>query len=76
MGDATFLNNHAGTMKIPINVDPDDLHNFACDNLFDPEDDHDENEFVNWKNNPVAGLFDHHRQASHRGQPLSEEEEL
>lgn len=62
--------------RTTFHSDDPEVHNFTNDNLFDPEDDHDENEFVNWKNNPVARLFDHHRQASHRGQPLSEEEEL
>ena len=46
--------------------DPDDAFNgSAGDNLFDPEDDHDETECLNWINHPVRGLFDNHKQLSH-----------
>jgi hypothetical protein len=52
-------------MKFPF--DPEEAFNGAAgDNLFDPEDDHDETESFNWRNNPIRQAFDNHRQSSHR----------
>jgi hypothetical protein len=56
-------------------IEPEDLHNFASDNLFDPEDDHDENDCFNWGNNPLRQVFDNHRQSSERSTLIHEDTE-
>lgn len=56
-----------------MHIDPEELHNFACDNLFDPEDDNDENDCLNWTNNPLRQLFDNHRQASEKSELPNED---